>query len=102
MNAAEFLKLIEAHPLPWCHTTSETDGQSLYFEERGSKPFCTSAEAQGLADAAPAMAAAILRLLAAQRAADDAGDGPVPYEVLREQIMALHALRDSMPEELRQ
>ena len=65
MNAAEFLKLIEKHPLPWCAALQDTFCGFNYAPAglTHHESFMEYEPSQALADAAPAMAAAILEFL---------------------------------------
>lgn len=102
MNSKQFLELVEKHGLPWRIQYPTHDGAYgwLYTSSAGIalEDGREEATASGLADAAPAMAAAILGFLKRHDAvmANLASHGsPVGPEPIAE------ALRTSLPEELR-
>lgn len=87
MNAAAFLKLVDGHPLPWFHDL-ERYWQNDVLTLSGK-------QATDLADAAPAMAAAILRVL--QKYGD-----LTDYDECFAAKAICDELRASLPESLRQ
>lgn len=114
MNAAAFLKLVEEHPLPWTfNCLGEPVGWMDPRREGDDWKYCLpfyshptdidqDTLASDLADAAPAMAASILKLLPAWERFETATlSADVRTERYVELRYALDALRDSLPEELR-
>jgi hypothetical protein len=99
MNSKAFLDLIQKHPLPWKLVT-DMGGECAYAsrDEVHVALGYDTPETTSLADAAPAMAAAILRYLEAIDTAyldfDHAAES-------KEHRDALNALIEALPEALR-
>lgn len=100
MNAAEFLKLVEKYPLPWtsfqtvmwnhCDPESPRAGLGYSCATANVISPCPVVE---LADASPAMAKEIIKLL---REVERAETGAV-----FDMEVAISGLRESLPESLR-
>ncbi len=86
MNAAAFLALVGRDPPPWTYDYEE--GYRCFHPRHGDLMPVT--DSQAIADAAPQMAAAILRLLAWAEG-----------KVGRDFEEVLLDLRDALPEDLR-
>jgi len=106
MNADEFLALTEKFPLPWRLSADEVEGYQLDSDYgQWSKVIKDADPLVGpLADAAPALAAAAIRLLAnaPTLAVANRGLGPERCYVVGEEFMEyVAAIRAALPASLR-
>lgn len=114
MNADEFLALVEREPLPWQLNLGDEMDPTEYRTERGCAPHQTRPvglpwwdDGQNLADSAPAMAAAILRLVTPVEIIDEDNNEMIGCRLCDERHgdhtpeCPASALRASLPESLR-
>jgi hypothetical protein len=98
MSADEFLALVEKHPLPW-KCCADFD-ESICYDRAGLCDVAGAPISQELADAAPALAAAAIRLLR-QTDRYDQNEHASQSGIARDILRAADALRAALPESLR-
>lgn len=114
MNADEFLALVEKHPLPWDYGVNPNDSEDRRYagSVSGLQVPLDWQTREGLTDAAPALAAAVIRYLRAVEAQNAHVNGPMQgispedwsaqnFRLYETTDAAFTALRAALPEAMR-